>query len=580
MKFTDPQGRTLNVDSPDGSVPSEAELDQMFSMKYGNVGAPASSNVSAPKESIPQLLGRATSEAWKESGGAILSAANDLTANNIKPNVARLAGQGTADAIFPEQKSLEGKTLRFASGFVVPAAKAVQGLGVLKGGLAVGAAYGAGQDVLNPDTSLKERGTNAALGGGLGLATGSAIKAVPHIIEKGLDLIPRPIKDRIFNLYNYSIGTKIKNLSEANKIKDRVVGQVKTISDNLPNVKFTDYAAQEAGMPLNRADNLEAFQQTKDAIWQKHIVDTKGATEQGVQVNYSKVVDDALAEAKSKIGNKSLGLDANGKRVKGANVSLNNAFEKIAKEQKALKNMTPSEAIGHLKFLNDQIKPLYNSGNAIDFSTKDLLSSIRYKLQEATDDAIENALGKSGFTSQRKQFSDLRAGEKEIVNSANKHARESIGKGGGVTHSIVDLWSLKDLLHSGGHAITGNPTGAAISLGQAAAIKTASKIQDFLRSPDRRIQQMYQLAAKYKVKPNVIIPNPSVGKGTNLSNNKGMLSGEEPIKDVNLLEKELQTYKDKLKMDHVKSDKSAILETRKAILKLKNDINNLKKGSK
>jgi len=33
--FKDPQGRTLTVNSPDGSIPSEQELDQMFQAKYG-----------------------------------------------------------------------------------------------------------------------------------------------------------------------------------------------------------------------------------------------------------------------------------------------------------------------------------------------------------------------------------------------------------------------------------------------------------------------------------------------------------------------------------------------------------------
>lgn len=33
--FKDPQGRTLTVNSPDGSMPSEQELDQMFQAKYG-----------------------------------------------------------------------------------------------------------------------------------------------------------------------------------------------------------------------------------------------------------------------------------------------------------------------------------------------------------------------------------------------------------------------------------------------------------------------------------------------------------------------------------------------------------------
>lgn len=468
------------------------------------------------KPSFMEQVGTNLKSAYNESFGAGMSAINDLSANNIKPNVARVAGQDTANAIFPEQNTLEGKATRFATGFALPAGKAIEAMGALKGGALIGAGYGGLQDIANPNTTIPQRETGAVEGAGLGLATAGAVKAAPTIISKALDLVPQPIKDRIFNLYNTAIGAKIKNISDAANIKDSRINMVKTISDNLPNVQFTSPAAQEAGVPLNRADNLEAFQQTKDAIWQKHLSDTQGASDASVKVNYPSVVSDALADIKAKIGNKSLGLDSNGKPIPGANTGLIDAFNKIADEQKALGQMSPSEAINHLKYLNDQIKPLYNSGNATDFSTKDLLSSIRYKLSEATDSAIEDNLGKSGFSQQRKQFSDVRAAEKEVVGSANKYYREIGGQGGGVTHPIVDLWTLKDLLQSGAHAITGNPVGAVANLGQAAAVKTASKLADFMKSPDRRISQMYKLASQYSptipvkaelVRPTLALPD-------------------------------------------------------------------------
>src|SRR3990167_6785472 len=66
MKFTDPQGRTLEVNSSDGSIPSERELDQMFSIKYGQsqkpsayseYGAPFAHALSLIAGDIPKAIG-------------------------------------------------------------------------------------------------------------------------------------------------------------------------------------------------------------------------------------------------------------------------------------------------------------------------------------------------------------------------------------------------------------------------------------------------------------------------------------------------------------------------------------------
>jgi hypothetical protein len=65
LTFTDPQGRGLTVSSLDGSVPSEQELDQMFSQKYGNVSQPESIQTS---ESLGIEKGQLTSQE-RFSGG-------------------------------------------------------------------------------------------------------------------------------------------------------------------------------------------------------------------------------------------------------------------------------------------------------------------------------------------------------------------------------------------------------------------------------------------------------------------------------------------------------------------------------
>ncbi len=56
LTFTNPQGQSLQVNSPDGSVPSEGELDQMFAQKYGNSGSSAQSQPQAQVQPQPDAM--------------------------------------------------------------------------------------------------------------------------------------------------------------------------------------------------------------------------------------------------------------------------------------------------------------------------------------------------------------------------------------------------------------------------------------------------------------------------------------------------------------------------------------------
>jgi len=58
MKFTDPQGRTLEVSSPDGSTPSEGELDQMFAQKYGGQQSPNPQSMAQQASQMPKGIGQ------------------------------------------------------------------------------------------------------------------------------------------------------------------------------------------------------------------------------------------------------------------------------------------------------------------------------------------------------------------------------------------------------------------------------------------------------------------------------------------------------------------------------------------
>ena len=85
LKFTNPDGKTLSINSPDGSVPNEVELDIMFKKAYpkatlySEVGAPLLHGVSSFAFGIPKLTARAT---------------------------------GAEEYMYPEQQTIGGKILR------------------------------------------------------------------------------------------------------------------------------------------------------------------------------------------------------------------------------------------------------------------------------------------------------------------------------------------------------------------------------------------------------------------------------------------------------------------------------------
>lgn len=350
-----------------------------------------------------------------------------------------------------------------------------------------------------PATDYNELGmgdklkTAAAAMGDMALAPINAIApGVGKLAEMGAKQVAsfgaKNIEKRVVDLYNSAVGgMKIKNPADAKKFSGDRLEMVKTIHDNLPNIQIPDEEGQLVSKtPENRLDLLHAHRETKAAIWKNVEAMSKGATNKNAMIDLGPIVDDAENDVI-----KSLGVVA----LK-ANPSLVESIGKASQAIKAVGQVNPTQAESYLKFLNQEISRLRQSGQAVDYSIKDLYSKLAPRLNVAMDDTIEKALSQSGYGAYRKQYAALKSGEKEILRAANKHLAQKGGQGG-LFKPITDIWSLEELLQAGGHAATGNAAAAGGSLLKAAALRTAGAVNKYFRNPDRKIQKMFELAGKY-----------------------------------------------------------------------------------
>lgn len=402
---------------------------------------------------------------------------------NLRANIGKFTGEiaSTAPAIST-----------FSGLGMAPVAAGALGIGTQTTGQRLSEGRGAGE-------ALAE----GVVTGGISYGVGKAAEPIARgVIKFGNDLINTPkdqlirnawkslnrtgkniIKstdDKIFNLYNYSIGGKVKNVKDVTKIKPLRVKAVRAISENVDNIKFEnpDTGVLEARIPKNRLELLEAHRQTKKLVWDKVTQLSEGATEKNATIDIASLADDALNETRKQIGKIALRQNKN----------LDKALEETANRIKAVKTASPTQSEEYMKYLNNEIQRLRNSGKAVDYSVKDLYSNLIIKLGDKTDDVIEQTLSKSGYKEQRLVYSALKSAEKEMIGAANNFLRTGQG-GKGLVHPIVNLWTLKDILQ-------GIATGKQAEIGHGILIKTSSKILDYFTNPDRRIPQMFQLLKK------------------------------------------------------------------------------------
>lgn len=359
------------------------------------------------------------------------------------------------------ENTMQGTIADLTEGFTAPAA--------IVGGLAskIPAVQQAGQAIAKSK---------------VGQSVGNFLTKERHLFgDESLD-------NKVFNLYNKTIGgTKIRNLADTNKIKTERLTAVKTIQENADNLKFTDENTGEivSRLPVNRFEQAQALKQTKQSVWDEVSNLSGGATNAGATIDMNAVVDKALQDTLRSIGDDA--FKANPRLLRSI-LEESNAVRKI-------KTTNPTRAEEYMKSINNELKTFRQSGKVVNYSVIDFKNNLIHTLNKATDDAIEKTLSQSGYSAQRAKYAALKSAEKEMIGAANKFLKQEAG-GGGIAHPIVDFWSLEELMYGSGQMLMGNVSGGAKTMARGALLKTASKVSDYFRSPDRAMKKMYELVGK------------------------------------------------------------------------------------
>lgn len=326
--------------------------------------------------------------------------------------------------------------------------------------------------------------------------TGKAISSTASNIKK---LNPvKSVEDKIFNAYNKSIGSKGKLPKNLKKIKSETINRVKAIQENLPEEGMTNgLTGEKFNIPTNRYENLIASETAAQKVWEKANKLSEGATEAGAKIDIGKV-----AETAKKSTIKGFGEIAE-KTTKSAIVS------KIDEAVEALKTqypngVTPTQAQGFLKTLRKDAQALRESGQSAYFEMRDFHTNLYEALRDNTDSVIEATLQKSGYGHYRNQYKQIVSARKDMTNAANAFIRQETGRGFGVSHPIVNLFSIESIVSG---AVTGRPTQGII---KAAYLQASKKILDWTVSRDAPIQGMYKNAAKLKSIEPVHVFNPEI----------------------------------------------------------------------
>lgn len=445
----------------DGYIASEGlTVDDIRNFKGGrNV-----EETPQPQSAIGKVADVAFSPIAKTLTGKSLSGRlEDATAMKNVQNNYDLYGNNPVSRIKSiAENTMQGTIADLAEGFTAPAA--------IVGGLAskIPAVQQAGKAIANSPIGQK----------------------IGSVLNKPLTGT-KALEDKIFNLYNKTIGSaKIRNLADTNKIKTERLTAVKTIQENADNLKFPDENTGEmiSRLPSNRFEQAQALRQTKINVWDEVERMSGGATNSGATIDMNVVVDKALQNTLRSIGDDAF----------KANPRLLRSILKEANNVRGIKTTNPTRAEEYMKSLNDELKTFRQSGQVVNYSVIDFKNNLIHTLNQATDDAIEKALSQSGYSAQRAKYSALKSVEKEMIGAANKFLKQEAGGGGGIAHPLVDFWSLEEFMYGSGQMLMGNVSGGAKTMARGALLKTASKVSDYFRSPDRSMKKMYELIGKSK----------------------------------------------------------------------------------
>lgn len=463
--FTDEKGRDLIVDSPDDSLPSEQELDQMFNAKYGNPGR----NIKDIPESefqqpnIALETAKGTADVIGKSAGNL---ANNLTFP-VRHPIQTFGAVGNA-VLHPidTAKSIGGyANERYGSKDKIAETVANDPFGFVSD--VAGTIYGA--------SGIKKLGVKTA---------DKAVDTAKSVFSKAENI--KKIDNNVVTLYKDAIRPSPGRFKQTHQIKsydNDIVTAAKAITENKDNLKLTvadqnHFGLQNknsgdiaSGLPKNKVDFLDSITQTKQSVWDKVTSLSENATNKGAIVDKPAIAEEAFNKIISN------------KQYKTYRPEIIENVKKLKNRIIKSGSATPSEIEADLKFLNNELQPYYKAG---DYNAVNVLADYTAELRKGLDSSIENALMKGGYQNLRNQYKALRTVESDVLRSVSKQmVQHDVGLGS----KLLNTFAGEEVARS---MITMNPK----LLLNAASIKAFDKVYRYLINPDRKIEKMFKLIDK------------------------------------------------------------------------------------
>lgn len=325
-------------------------------------------------------------------------------------------------------------------------------------------------------------------------ASGKGVDTSSRGVQIGQSASPA-VNDAVLKSYNAIVQPstgKINSPAKFNAQNTKNVDAMKAIHD-WSDITGSNLTNKTAGVvpTATRQDLLDAVQKTKQAIWDNIDAKAKNASMAGATVDLGDVANAVV---------KPLMNDSSIARQRPDLIPfLQKTFDSYSKSGK----IGIDEAQNDLKILNDDIGKYLRSSNPNDASVGAVKLAISQAMRGQMDSAIEQHLGESGYQYLRNQYGALSSVEGDITKAAARQAKGS----GGVTHPILDVMSGVDLGKALLSAVSGNPVGAVKDVGLAGVYQGVKGSLDWIKSPDKKIADMFNLIDRHYGKNPINVEN-------------------------------------------------------------------------
>jgi len=339
--------------------------------------------------------------------------------------------------------------------------------------------------------------TAGKIAGSKGISAAGDLGGIAKSTMKKIDKTKNVnLENATFKQYNKIFNPKMKSGQTLSKLKKDSIGRLQAIDSNIPeNGLFNPYSGETFTTPKNSYEHLIAATESKKKIWNNVNKLLEGADSEGATINVYELAKKAKNELEKDYGHIA------------RNTDLKNIMNKVDNKIEGLKELgdvTPTQAQEYLSTMTKQVVKRNEKNVIVDNSLDDFNTKLYSNIVDKTDSVIDKVLANNGYKKFRKDYALIKAGEKTDLTAANKWLSKEGGRGGGVAHPMVNLFSVEAIVSG---MMKGNPVGG---LANAAKFQITKKVLDFLTNSDRGMVDMYNNVRKLPIPENIRTVTPEI----------------------------------------------------------------------